>query len=127
MMMADLKALRAGQTTLAAVIALAPHRTLTQDSVFPIDQLVEIAIRALSPAVNDTFTALTCIDWLSDGLCKVTAQQLSEGMWAYRDAQGAVRVILPGPNYVRMLSGRRTRSVRPAETCPLWRFGKWTA
>ena len=41
-----------------------PHRTLTQDPVFAIDQLVEIAIRALSPAVNDTFTALTCIDWL---------------------------------------------------------------
>ena len=45
------------------------HRTLRQDPTFAIDQLVEIAIRALSPAVNDTFTALTCIDWLSEGLC----------------------------------------------------------
>jgi uncharacterized membrane protein len=45
-----------------------PHRTLVQDPVFAIDQLVEIAIRALSAAVNDTFTALTCIDWLSAGL-----------------------------------------------------------
>ena len=35
-----------------------PYRTLTQDISFGIDQLVEIAIRALSPAVNDTFTAL---------------------------------------------------------------------
>jgi uncharacterized membrane protein len=33
-----------------------PYRTLTQDVSFGIDQLVEIAIRALSPAVNDTFT-----------------------------------------------------------------------
>ena len=41
-----------------------PYRTLTQDLAFAVDQLVEIAIRALSPAVNDTFTALTCIDWL---------------------------------------------------------------
>ena len=41
-----------------------PLRTLTQDIAFGIDQLVEIAIRALSPAVNDTFTAMTCIDWL---------------------------------------------------------------
>ena len=49
-----------------------PHRTLAQDLAFAIDQLVEIAIRALSPAVNDTFTALTCIDWLGDGLCKIT-------------------------------------------------------
>src|SRR6202050_942568 len=56
----------------AAEVALAlskahvtgPHRTLVQDPVFAIDQLVEIAIRALSAAVNDTFTALTCIDWL---------------------------------------------------------------
>ena len=48
-----------------------PYRTLTQDISFGIDQLVEIAIRALSPAVNDTFTALTCIDWLGDGLCKI--------------------------------------------------------
>ena len=42
------------------------NRTLAQDLAFAVDQLVEIAIRALSPAVNDTFTALTCIDWLGD-------------------------------------------------------------
>ncbi len=51
--------------------ATGPHRTLTQDLSFAVDQLVEIAIRALSPAVNDTFTALACIDWLGDGLCKI--------------------------------------------------------
>jgi uncharacterized membrane protein len=34
------------------------HRTLTQDSEFGIAQVVEIAIRALSPAVNDTFTGV---------------------------------------------------------------------
>ncbi|MGH3404459.1 MAG: DUF2254 domain-containing protein [Streptosporangiaceae bacterium] len=48
-----------------------PYRTLTQDLSFGVDQLVEIAIRALSAAVNDTFTALTCIDWLGDS--RVTA------------------------------------------------------
>ena len=48
-----------------------PLRTLSQDIAFGIDQLVEIAIRALSPAVNDTFTALTCIDWLGDSLCQI--------------------------------------------------------
>ena len=47
-------------------------RTLRQDPTFAIDQLVEYAIRALSPAVNDTFTAVTCIDWLSDGCAGVT-------------------------------------------------------
>jgi uncharacterized membrane protein len=79
-----------------------PHRTLTQDPVFAIDQLVEIAIRALSPAVNDTFTALTCIDWLSDGLSKVSGRQLREGV--YRDRAGSPRLIAAGPSYARMVN-----------------------
>src|SRR3984957_17004002 len=37
-------------------VAIGRHRTLSQDSEFAIAQIVEIAIRALSPAVNDTFT-----------------------------------------------------------------------
>src|SRR6202022_4155773 len=68
-----------------------PHRTLTQDLAFAIDQLVEIAIRALSPAVNDTFTAITCIDWLGDGLCDVSSRPQPSG--AHRDEHGTVRVI----------------------------------
>lgn len=79
-----------------------PHRTLDQDAVFAIDQLVEIAIRALSPAVNDTFTALTCIDWLADGLCTASERALFDGV--HRDADGAVRVIELGPSYPRMVN-----------------------
>ena len=45
---------------------IGPQRTLTQDVSFGFDQLAEIAIRALSPAVNDPFTAMTCIDWLGE-------------------------------------------------------------
>ena len=51
-----------------------PYRTLAQDIAFAVDQLVEIAIRALSAAVNDTFTAMTCIDWLGESLCKIAAE-----------------------------------------------------
>ena len=57
-----------------------PNRTLAQDPGFAIDQLVEVAIRALSPAVNDTFTALNCIDWLGDSLCRVAAAGLPNGV-----------------------------------------------
>jgi uncharacterized membrane protein len=74
-----------------------PHRTLAQDLAFAIDQLVEIAIRALSPAVNDTFTALTCIDWLSDGLCKISARWNPKIV--RRDAHGYVRVIAADVSY----------------------------
>jgi uncharacterized membrane protein len=75
-----------------------PQRTLTQDLAFAVDQLVEIAIRALSPAVNDTFTALTCIDWLSDGLALLTSRWVS-GRRVYRDSQGAPRVVDPDLSY----------------------------
>ncbi len=79
-----------------------PHRTLVQDPVFAIDQLVEIAIRALSAAVNDTFTALTCIDWLSAGLGRVSGRVLDEGV--YRDSTGKVRLIEFDPSYARMVN-----------------------
>ena len=79
-----------------------PHRTLVQDPVFAIDQLAEIAIRALSAAVNDTFTALTCIDWLAAGLSKVSGRVLDEGV--YRDHTGRVRLIEFDPSYARMVN-----------------------
>jgi uncharacterized membrane protein len=78
-----------------------PYRTLTQDLAFAIDQLVEIAIRALSPAVNDTFTALTCIDWLGDALCKIAAQWGPRPV--HRDADGHVRLITAEPRYERFV------------------------
>ncbi|HTZ08459.1 MAG TPA: DUF2254 family protein, partial [Acidimicrobiales bacterium] len=87
---------------LAEAHVTGPHRTLMQDPVFAIDQLAEIAIRALSPAVNDTFTALTCIDWLSAGLSRVSSRPLVEGV--YRDSLGAVRLIESDPSYPRMVN-----------------------
>ena len=109
----------------AAEVALAlskahvtgPHRTLVQDPVFAIDQLVEIAIRALSAAVNDTFTALTCIDWLSAGLGRVSGRVLDEGV--YRDAAGNVRLVESDPSYARMVNRafdkiRQAASAMPA-------------
>jgi uncharacterized membrane protein len=87
---------------LAKAHVTGPHRTLMQDPVFAIDQLVEIAIRALSPAVNDTFTALTCIDWLSAGLSRVSSRTLAEGV--YRDREGRIRLIESDPSYARMVN-----------------------
>jgi uncharacterized membrane protein len=104
---------RASEVTraLARAHITGPQRTLAQDPVFPIDQLVEIAIRALSPAVNDTFTALTCIDWLGDGLCKISGRHLAEGV--YRDRAGRVRLIESDPSYDRMVN-RAVDKVRQA-------------
>jgi uncharacterized membrane protein len=80
---------------------IGPQRTLTQDVSFGFDQLVEIAIRALSAAVNDTFTALTCIDWLGENLCKIVAGWHPARV--HRDAQGYIRVITAEPAYDRLV------------------------
>jgi uncharacterized membrane protein len=87
---------------LAKAHVTGPHRTLMQDPVFAIDQLVEIAIRALSPAVNDTFTALTCIDWLSAGLSKLSGRVMVEGF--YRDTYGRIRLIESNPSYTKAVN-----------------------
>ena len=81
--------------------ATGPHRTLTQDLSFAVDQLVEIAIRALSPAVNDTFTALACIDWLGDGLGKIADRWRPAAV--HRDGAGHVRVITVTVNFPRLV------------------------
>jgi len=88
-----------------------PYRTLTQDVSFGIDQLVEIAIRALSPAVNDTFTALTCIDWLGDSLCKILRHWHPARV--HRDSQGYVRVVAAQPGYERLVQ-RAFEKIRQA-------------
>ena len=88
-----------------------PNRTLTQDLGFAVDQLVEVAIRALSPAVNDTFTALNCIDWLGDCLCHAAASRLPDGI--HRDASGHVRIIEPAVTVDRLIKGA-TDKIRQA-------------
>jgi uncharacterized membrane protein len=96
---------------LAGAHVTGPVRTLAQDIAFAVDQLAEIAIRALSPAVNDTFTALTCIDWLTDSLCQV------ELRWAptrvHRDSDGYVRVVTSHISHRRLVQ-RAYEKIRQA-------------
>jgi uncharacterized membrane protein len=88
-----------------------PLRTLSQDIAFGIDQLVEIAIRALSPAVNDTFTAMTCIDWLGDSLCKIAVEWHPHTY--HRDRGGVIRLITVPVSYERLVQ-RSFEKVRQA-------------
>ena len=61
--------------------------------------------------MNDTFTALTCIDWLSAGLCRISTRTLAEGV--YRDRLGRIRLIESDPSYARMVN-RATDKIRQA-------------
>ncbi len=88
-----------------------PHRTLTQDVAFAVDQLVEIAIRALSAAVNDTFTALTCIDWIGECMCRIARDWDPDPV--RRDSRGVVRLITAPISYERLID-RAFEKVRQA-------------
>ncbi len=77
------------------------YRTLPQDVSFGLDQLVEIALRALSPAVNDTFTGMTCVDWIAD--CLIRIAPLWHPQRIRRDADGNIRVIAFQPDFDRLV------------------------
>ena len=66
-------------------------RTPTQDIFFVLNEFVEVAIRALSPGVNDPFTAMQCIDWLSVGLVKLSQRSLP--CMQRVDDEGNVRIV----------------------------------
>lgn len=87
------------------------YRTLPQDISFGVDQLVEIALRALSPAVNDTFTGMTCVDWIADGLCRISRSWRPQRV--RRDTRGEIRVIAYQPNFDRLVQ-RAFDTVRQA-------------
>lgn len=87
------------------------YRTLPQDISFGIDQLVEIALRALSPAVNDTFTGMTCVDWIADGLCRISRSWRPQGIHTDRD--GKIRVIAYQPEFDRLVQ-RSFATIRQA-------------
>jgi uncharacterized membrane protein len=67
------------------------QRTPTQDIEYAINQLVEVAVRAMSPAINDPFTADTCLHYIADGLA--TYFQYEEIDPNYYDTEGSLRLI----------------------------------
>jgi uncharacterized membrane protein len=81
------------QVTEAAVqdVVLGPKRTSTQDIEFSIDALVEIAVRALSPGINDPRTAITCIDRLAAALAHL--MRCGERSPLIHDKDGTLRLI----------------------------------
>lgn len=76
---------------LRKAFVLGKQRTPTQDIEFAVHQLVEVAVRALSPGINDPYTAIACIDRLGAALCRVTLHRMPPDR--YYDAQGRLRII----------------------------------
>jgi uncharacterized membrane protein len=78
-------------------IALGGERTFEQDPKYAIRLLVDIAIRALSPAINDPTTAVQALDQIEDLLLRLGGRRLEIG--AFRDLETNVRVVVPFPSW----------------------------
>jgi uncharacterized membrane protein len=59
---------------LAKCYSFGQHRTPYQDAAYSMQQLVEVAIRALSPSINEPYTAMTCIDWIGAALRELSSR-----------------------------------------------------
>jgi uncharacterized membrane protein len=82
---------------LMRAIHLERERTSEQDPKYPIRLLVDIAIKALSPAINDPTTAVQAIDQIEDLLRRLGQRDLDAGYG--RDANGVLRLVFPMPTW----------------------------
>ncbi|MGA8051870.1 MAG: DUF2254 domain-containing protein [Burkholderiales bacterium] len=85
------------ERALRATVALGAERTLEQDPLFAFRILVDIAIKALSPAINDPTTAVVAIDQIHRLLRELGRRELRGE--TIRDRLGQVRVIFHTPNW----------------------------
>jgi uncharacterized membrane protein len=86
---------------LHAAFDIGPERTIFQDILFGIRQLVDIALKAISPAINDPTTAVHCLDAISNIL--VQAAQYPDPSSQCHDAQGTLRLIYRPANFAAMV------------------------
>jgi len=86
---------------LQAAYSISRYRSLQQDAAFGIRQIVDMALRALSPSINDTTTAVMCVDYLGAILARLVARNIPS---SYRYEQGELRVIAIGPTFAGMVA-----------------------
>ena len=95
---------RVAERRLAGRLALGIERTIDQDPAFALRILVDVAIRALSPAVNDPTTAVQVIDHLEDTLALIGRTPGLDGRWEYRDDSNLLRLVMPAHRFEDYLS-----------------------
>ena len=78
-------------------IEFGEERTFEQDPKYAIRLLVDIAIKALSPAINDPTTAVQALDQIEDLLLRLGQRHLEIGK--YYDGDGELRLVVPFPTW----------------------------
>jgi len=87
---------------LNAAYAIGRQRTVVQDAAFGIRQIVDVAVRALSTGINDTTTAVLCVDHLAAILVRLARRHIDS---PYRYEGAELRVIACGSTFADLLSG----------------------
>ena len=77
-------------------VAIDGERTMDQDAAFGFRQLVDVAVRALSPGTNDPTTAVQALDRIHDLLRRLAQREIPSPI---RSLDGRVRLILPRPTW----------------------------
>ncbi len=86
---------------LQAAYSIQRYRTVEQDAGFGIRQLVDIALRALSSGVNDTTTAVMCVDYLNAILSRLATRDVPSSL---RSEEGELQVITIGPTFASLVA-----------------------
>lgn len=86
---------------LRAAYSIDRNRTVHQDCAFGIRQLVDMALRALSPGINDTTTAVMCVDYLTAILAQLASREIPSSL---RQEDGELRVISIGQTFAGLVA-----------------------
>lgn len=92
---------RVDRVAIASLVHTADERTIEQDPAFAMRIVVDTAIRALSPAVNDPTTAVQALDVLEVLVRELSGRDLEASL--ARDAAGEVRLVWPSPSWEDVL------------------------
>ncbi len=86
---------------LNGLYTIGDSRTIEQDAMFGVRQIVDIALKALSPGINDPTTAVTCLESLGAILISIAHREMPARV---RSDESTVRVIARGPTFARVLA-----------------------
>lgn len=83
-------------------VLVGSRRTPRQDVECAVNELVEVAVRALSPGINDPHTAIACVDYLGAALVRLAGRDMPSAI--RRDDEGTLRLIVEPTSFADVLN-----------------------